>query len=38
LLVQRAQVTVGIGSLPLDVRRSLITPEADTPPASFDLP
>jgi prepilin-type processing-associated H-X9-DG protein len=27
-----------IGSLPLDVRRSLITPEADTPPGSFDLP
>jgi len=27
-----------IGSLPLDVRRSLITPEADTPPGSFDRP
>jgi len=27
-----------IGSLPLDVRRSLITPEADTPPGLFDLP
>ena len=27
-----------IGSLPLDVRRSLITPEADTPPAAFDRP
>ena len=27
-----------IDSLPLDVRRSLITPEADTPPGSFDLP
>ena len=27
-----------IGSLPLDVRRSLITPEADTPLGSFDLP
>ncbi len=27
-----------VGSLPLDVRLSLITPEADTPPGSFDLP